>query len=40
MLHALATGGRKTAEECFGVNKVVSEFENYLMKVDEKARGN
>jgi hypothetical protein len=29
-----------TAEVRFGVNTMVSELENYLMKVDEKAHAN
>ena len=40
LLCALATGGRKTAEERFDINTMVSELETYLMKVDEEARVN
>ena len=40
LLRVLATGGRKTAEERFGVNLMVSELKNCIMKVDEKARVN
>jgi glycosyltransferase involved in cell wall biosynthesis len=34
---SLAKGGRRTAEERFDINKMVSELEAYLGKVDEKA---
>jgi glycosyltransferase involved in cell wall biosynthesis len=37
---SLAEGGRKTAEERFDINKMISELEAYLEKVDEKARVN
>lgn len=40
LLRVLASGRRKIAEERFGVNTMVSELENYLMKVGEKARVN
>jgi len=40
LLRTLATGGRKTAEERFDIDTMVSELETYLMKVDEKARAN
>lgn len=37
---SLAEAGRRTAEERFDINKMVSELETYLKKVDENARAN
>lgn len=37
---SLAEAGRKTAEERFDIDKMIIELEDYLMKVDEKARVN
>lgn len=37
---SLAEAGRKIAEERFDIDKMIIELEDYLMKVDEKARVN
>jgi len=37
---SLAEAGRRTAEERFDINNLVSNLEAYLRNVDEKARGN